>query len=85
MEDKSETSSGVADLPTYGSHSVLPTFTFTIPYHRNILCGLKDSGSQSTFVSKKLVDAYDFKRTKENVNLTVSGFNGSKNYAYQSG
>ena len=80
-ESKSETSSGVAVLPTYSSHSVLPTFTFTIPYHRNILRGLKDSGSQSTFVSKKLVDAYNFKKTKENVNLTVSGFNGSKNYA----
>ena len=45
-----------------------------------MLRGLKDSGSQSTFVSKRLADLHNFETVSENITLSVTGFNGTRNY-----
>ena len=79
-EQVTRTNSGVAVLPAVGGHSVLPTFTFTIPGKNKLYRCIKDSGSQNTFISKELCEHNNFKTVKENLTLTVNGFNGSKNY-----
>ena len=74
------TNSGIAVLPNCSSRSVLPTFTFQVPGQGKLFRGLKDSGSQSTFVSERLTKSGNFKVICNDVELTVNGFNGSKAY-----
>ncbi|XP_068218540.1 uncharacterized protein [Palaemon carinicauda] len=75
-----ETNNGVTVFSNFVSDSVLPTFTFGIVGQERLYRGIKDSGSQSTFVSQKLADTYDFETIRNNVNLTIHGFNGVKTY-----
>ncbi|XP_068218822.1 uncharacterized protein [Palaemon carinicauda] len=80
-ESKVETlqiSSGVAVLPTCQGDSILPTFSFKVG--GTVYRGLKDSGSQSTFVTKKLAEENNLKIINSKVKLTVNGFNGNKEY-----
>ena len=77
---KPETSSGIAVLPNFSGDCILPTFTFNISGHDCIFRGLKDSGSQNTFVTQSLAQTYNFKSIKDEVPITVHGFNGPKTY-----
>ena len=77
---KQDTSTGIAVLPNVTAGSILPTFTFCIDKYDNCYRGLKDSGSQNTFVSKELADNFKFKAVASHVDLTVNGFNGRKDY-----
>ena len=79
-EQVTRTNSGVAVLPAVSGHSVLPTFTFNIPGKSKLYRCIKDSGSQNTFISEKLCKLNNFKTVKENLTLTVNGFNGSRTY-----
>ncbi|XP_064087699.1 uncharacterized protein LOC135202300 [Macrobrachium nipponense] len=76
--ETSQISSGVAVLPTCHGDSILPTFSFKVG--GTVYRGLKDSGSQSTFVTKKLAEENNLKIINTKVKLTVNGFNGNKEY-----
>ena len=76
--EQADITSGLVVFPNIASDSVLPTFTFSISDHDNLLRGLKDSGSQSTFASKKLYDL-DL-RLLMITYLSITGFNGTKSY-----
>ena len=78
--EQTDITSGVVVFPNLASESVLPTFTFSISGHDNLFRGLKDSGSQSTFVSKKLYDLHRFETINDNISLSITGFNGTKSY-----
>ena len=78
--EQANVASGLVVFPNIASDSVLPTFTFSISGHDNLLRGLKDSGSQSTFVSKKLYDLHRFETINDNISLSITGFNGTKSY-----
>lgn len=73
-------SSGVAVMPNNSNCSILPTFSFSIQDKPGLFRGLKDSGSQSTFVCSRLMKLHKFKVVHSNVKLTVNGFNGTKTY-----
>ena len=75
-----DVNSGVAVMPNLSNCSILPTFTFSIKGQGGIFRGLKDSGSQSTFVCSSLVKKYKFRVVHSDVKLTVNGFNGEKSY-----
>ena len=75
-----EVSSGVAIMPNSISGSVLPTFSFSTGGHDKNYRGLKDSGSQHTFVTTALDRIYNFRVINSNVKLTVHGFNSPKDY-----
>ena len=75
-----EAVSGIAVMPNITTGSVLPTFTFNIGDDTQLHRGLKDSGSQNTFVSGKLAKQCKFKVLNSNVKLSVKGFNGLKSY-----
>ena len=75
-----EASSGVAVLPNVTAGSVLPTFTFSVHSSDKLYRGLRDSGSQNTFVTDKLANNFKFKVMASNIKLTISGFNGPKEY-----
>ncbi|XP_068243236.1 uncharacterized protein [Palaemon carinicauda] len=77
---KQEASSGVAVTHQYSTNSILPTFTFSLEGNDSVYRGLKDSGSQSTFVSARLANSCKFKIVHSNIELTVKGFNESKRY-----
>ena len=72
--------SGVATLPNSSSCSILPTFSFCINGSSDVYRGLQDSGSQSTFITNKLVLLHKLNIVQSNVKLTVNGFNGDKEY-----
>ena len=76
QECTQEVSSGIAVLPNVTADSALPTFTFCVSSHGKLYRRLRDTGSQNTFISSKLVNLLNFK-----VNLTSNGFNGSKEYS----
>ncbi|XP_068200128.1 uncharacterized protein [Palaemon carinicauda] len=76
-----EASSGIAVLPNVTTGSVLPTFTFCVNGQNKLYRGLKDSGSQNTFISSKLASSCNLKSLTTNVKLTVKGFNGQKEYS----
>ncbi|XP_068236952.1 uncharacterized protein [Palaemon carinicauda] len=78
VETSPQISSGVAVLPTCHGDSILPTFSFKVG--GTVYRGLKDSGSQSTFVTKKLAEENNLKIINSKVKLTVNGFNGNKEY-----
>ncbi|XP_068202978.1 uncharacterized protein [Palaemon carinicauda] len=77
---KTATNSGVAILPNCSSRSALPTFTFQVSGQGRLFRGLKDTGSQSTFVSERLANFGKFKVICNDVDSTVNGFNGPKVY-----
>ena len=80
---KDEVSSGmilsVGALRAISTECILPTFTCYLSNQTEIRC-LVDCGSQTTFVTEALVKANNLKVLKKNVNLTVNGFNSSKQY-----
>ena len=80
VSDKADITSGVVVFPNLGNDSVLPTFTFRISGHESVFRGLKDSGSQSSFISRRLYDLHRFETLKDDVSLSVTGFNGTKCY-----
>ena len=80
QEYTQEVSSGIAVLPNVTADSALPTFTFCIGSHGELYRGLRDTGSQNTFISSKLANLFNFKVVISNVKLTINGFNGSKEY-----
>ena len=71
---------GIAVLPSNTNDSMLPTFTFNIDGNSQLFRGLRDSGSQSTFISNELDEIFKFKVINDKVKLTVTGFNGPKVY-----
>ena len=79
-ETPQEVNSGVATMPNSHSGSILPTFSFSIDGSNDIYRGLKDSGSQTTFITSKLAKLNNFKVIHSDVKLTVNGFNGDKEY-----
>ena len=78
---KTETNSGVVVLPCLSNDAVLPTFSFTIGENGKMLRGLKDTGSQSSFIAEKVVKELELQVIKEDVKLVVNGFNGPQNYS----
>ena len=62
-----------------GSDNLLPTFTSNLNNGTNMRV-MMDTGCQSTFVSEKFVEINKCKVLREDVNLTINGFNFSKNY-----
>ena len=58
--------------------SILPTFTAVMANDRVVRC-LKDSGCQRNFILESLADELNLK-VKENMQITVNGFNSSKTY-----
>ena len=80
QECTQEVSSGIAVLPNVTADSALPTFTFCIGSHGELYRGLRDTGSQNTFISSKLANLFNFKVVISNVKLTINEFNGSKEY-----
>ena len=52
---KTETNSGIVVLPCLSNDAVLPTFSFTTGEKGKMLRGLKDTGSQSSFITEKVV------------------------------
>ncbi|XP_064097522.1 uncharacterized protein LOC135208867 [Macrobrachium nipponense] len=78
FETPQKVNSGVAVLLHSYGNSVLPTFSFSIG--SDIYRGLRDSGSQSTFITRRLAEEKNLKTINSNVRLTVSGFNGNKEY-----
>ena len=77
---KTETNSGIAVFPNFSVDCILPTFTFSVPGHNGVFWGLKDSGSQNSYVTQNLVRTYNFKSITEGMTITVNGFNGPKTY-----
>ena len=72
--------SGVAVMNNLSCVSAIPTFTFTVGENTRLARGVKDGGSQSTFVSSRLHKQYKFKVIHPKVKLTINGFNGDKSY-----
>ena len=62
-----------------GSDNLLPTFTSNLNNGTNMRV-MMDTGCQSTFVSEKFAEINKCKVLREDVNLTINGFNFSKNY-----
>ena len=75
-----ETVSGIAVMPNITTGSILPTFSFSIGDDMKLFRGLKDTGSQNTFVTSKLAKQYKFKILRSQVKYAVKGFNGHKVY-----
>ena len=72
---------GVAVMNNISGISAIPSFTFTVGESTSLVRGVKDGGSQSTFVSSRLHKQHRFKVIHSNVKLTVKGFNGDKCYS----
>ena len=62
-----------------GGNVVLPTFTGKLPDGK-LIRGLKDTGSQSSFISKKVVEEGKFRIIKDNIVLLVNGINTTIEY-----
>ncbi|XP_068224857.1 uncharacterized protein [Palaemon carinicauda] len=75
-----EVNSSIAVLPSIVNKTVLPSFSFTVPGVDGIFRGLKDSCSQSSFVTESLLNKCSLPVLEPSVKLTVNGFNGSKEY-----
>ena len=61
-----------------GSRSILPTFTFDIAEFT--VRGMKDSGSQQSFIEQSVAESLQLKVLTADVPITVNGFNGSQIY-----
>ena len=86
-EEKASTSdvsqnvnNGVAILPNSISGSILPTFSFNVGNSNEIYRGLRDIGSQTTFITSRLAKSNNLKVIHSNVKLIVNGFTGEKEY-----
>lgn len=62
-----------------GGEAILPTFTCLIHNYR--IRGLKDSGSQTSFIERSLVDKLSLPITTPDLSVTIHGFNESKKYS----
>ena len=62
-----------------GSGTILPTFTAETN-NGNYLRALKDSGAQCSFILERVAEREKFRVIKNNLNLTVDGFNTSQKY-----
>ena len=67
-------------MNNFSGISALPSFTFTIEGKEHMFRRVKDSGSQSTYISSKVDKLYNCKVVHSNVKLTINGFNGGKSY-----
>ncbi len=81
---KKETQNGMVWLGTTlqskgGIDSILPTFSCHLENEKMIRC-LRDCGSQTTFISERLVKEQKLKTIEDHVQLKVNGFNSSKTY-----
>ena len=65
--------------PSDNDETVLPTFTSLLGDGSRVR-GLRDGGSQGTFVSEKLFNKHKFKVLQKDVPLTITGFNSSYEY-----
>ena len=72
--------SSIACMNNITNISALPTFSFSVNNDSEIYRGVKDGGSQSTFVSSRLFNKHKFRVVHPQVKLTVNGFNGNKCY-----
>ena len=72
--------SSVAVMNNLSCISAIPTFTFCIGGSTSLVRGVKDGGSQCTFISSKLHNKHNFRVVHSKVKLTVNGFNGDKCY-----
>ena len=69
----------VGSYSTFDCNSILPTFTFDLG-NSCLFRGLKDNGSQSSFVSERLLKKCSYKILDNDVDLTIKGFNSSRKY-----
>ena len=73
LKDKEKiSSSGVAVLKSETSDTVLSTFAFKLGSHD--YRALKDTGSQSSFVTERLASKFNLKTLEKNLVLTIKGF-----------
>ena len=79
-EKTTEVASGIAVMNNLSGLLALPTFTFSVFGGKELFRGVKDGGSQSTFISSRLAQLYNFTVLHSQVDLTVNGFNGNKCY-----
>ena len=79
-DNQKEVSSNVAVRLNITTGSVLPTFTFNIGGDDDYYRGLRDSASQNTFISSELAKKFNLKVISSKVELTINGFNSSKDY-----
>ena len=61
-----------------GSSSILPTFSFQI--EDKMIRGMKDSGSQQSFITESVANYLQLKVANGDVPITVNGFNGCHTY-----
>lgn len=80
ISDKSECNSGVVVLHSGSCNSILPTFSFKMFAEGQLWRGLKDCGSQSSFITEKLASLQKLKTLKDDITLTVNGFNAPQLY-----
>lgn len=62
-----------------GGEAILPTFTCRIGTQS--VRGMKDCGSQSSFIQQNLVNELSLPVLSENLSITIHGFNESKKYS----
>ena len=63
--------------------TVIPTFTLDFPLHNKKVVKARvmyDPASQTTFVSKKFANKFKGNMVRDNFNIKITGFNGSKEY-----
>ena len=61
-----------------GCSSILPTFSFQID--DKMIRGMKDSGSQQSFITESVANDLQLKIANGDVPITVNGFNGCHTY-----
>ena len=77
--DSQENNSSIV-LSNFGNDTMLPTFSFSVIGSECQYRGFKDSGSQSTFISRKLVEMHKLITLQDKVTVTINGFNSPKTY-----
>lgn len=70
---KTKTNSKIVVLQSLSCDSILPTFTFKL--HDDNLHGIKDNGSQSSFVIEPIATAYNLKILQKNLELVINKCN----------
>ncbi len=83
IESSKEVNSGVIwiEAALYSNsydNSILPTFTCNLGNH--IIRAMKDSGCQENFIPESLAYENNLKVIDSNIEITINGFNGSKDY-----
>lgn len=70
----------ISAFTSLSCETILPTFSFRLDSELDLLRGLKDMGSQSSFVSERIASKHKFNVIQSNLNLSINGFNNSQNY-----